>query len=198
MSALSKTRNPLSWFLSHTMTSTTPDLGHAVGPNGALKDASEIVWTYDEDESIPFPSGSGVHPPSSGGHAPAMMVAGTRRTTRIHRPSQRALEAVEASSSSSASIRPGVKCKAQRDPAPEHRVTRKVVIDSDADDVVADSSDDGATTEPATEPADDDDYESIKAMADADNQVRTPSSLLNGLLTHFSGFNLQNPSQSYS
>jgi hypothetical protein len=186
---------------SFPMTSTTSDPGHAVGPSGALKDTSEMVWTYDEDESIPFPSGddSGTDPISSGGLAPATVVAATRRTARIHRPSLRALEAVEASLSS-ASIRPGAKRKARSDPAPERRVTRKIIIDSDVDsgsDVAADCSNDGATTEPATEPAEDE-YESIKAMADADNQVCIPSSRLNCLLTHFSGFNLQNSSRSYS
>jgi hypothetical protein len=165
------------------MTLTTPDLGHAVGPGGTLKDASEMAWTYDEDKSIPFPSEG----------APATMVAATRRTARIPRPSLRALKAVEASS---ASIRPGAKHKARSDPAPERRVARNIVIDVDSD-VTANSSDDGATTEPATEPADDE-YESIKAMADADNQVCIPSSLLNCLLIPFSGFNLQNPSRSYS
>ena len=33
------------------------NLGDAVRPNGTLKDASEIVWNYDADESLPFPSG---------------------------------------------------------------------------------------------------------------------------------------------
>jgi hypothetical protein len=174
------------------MSSTNPDLEHAVRPDGTLKDASEIRWTYDEDESIPFPSDS---VSESGGCAPATMVAGMRRTARVHRPSKRALEAFEASSGGSASTRPGAKRKAQSDLAPEHRVTRKVVID--VDDDATDSSNDGAATELATELADDD-YESIKAMADADNRVRSSSPLSNTLLTHFSGFDLQTPSRAYS
>ena len=57
--------------------------GDAVQPDGTLKDASEMTWNYDADESIPFPSGStSVAPlPSSGSHAPATMVAGVCQTT---------------------------------------------------------------------------------------------------------------------
>ena len=107
-----------------------------------------------------------------------MMVAGARQTTRTHRPSQRALEAAEAASSSSASAHLGSKRKAPSDPIPDCRVTRKIIYD--LDDEVADPSDGGATTEPA-----EDDYESIKAMADADNLVRSSPSLLNCVLTYF-------------
>jgi hypothetical protein len=197
--------------MSSIPASIAPDLGHAVRPDGTLMEASDLTWSYDVDESIPFPSGhgSGMDPISSGGHAPATMVAGARRTTRIHRPSQRALEAAEATSSGSASTHLGSKRKAPSDPVPDRRVpsdlvpdrrvpsdpvpdrrvTRKVVHDVDNDD--AEPSDDGATTEPATDLAEDD-YESIKSMADADNRVRSQHSspsLLNDVLTYFSGYN---------
>jgi hypothetical protein len=39
------------------MSSLAPELGDAVRPDGTLKDASEIIWSYDADESIPFPLG---------------------------------------------------------------------------------------------------------------------------------------------
>ncbi|KAH9028309.1 hypothetical protein EDB84DRAFT_1563144 [Lactarius hengduanensis] len=208
------------------MSSTTSDLGQAVRPDGTLKDASEIVWTYDVDESTPFPldNVTGTHPFFSGGRAPATMVAGARRTARVPRPSQRARDAAEATaeattssssasagarvphpsqrardaaeattssslasagarvphpsqrardaaeattSSSSASTGPGAKCK-----APTATVPRRVMCKVDLDDSFADHSDDGATTEPNTEPASDD-YESIKAMADADKEATT-------------------------
>ncbi|KAH9171696.1 hypothetical protein EDB89DRAFT_1906827 [Lactarius sanguifluus] len=187
------------------MSSTTSDLGQAVRPDGTLKDASEIVWSYDVDESTPFPLDNvpDTHPFFSGGCAPATMVAGARRTARVPRPSQRACDAAEATaeattssslasagptarvprplqhardaaeatteattSSSLASAGPGAKRKALTAAVPNHRVMRKV----DLDDDLADHSDDGATTEPNTEPASDD-YESIKAMADADNEA---------------------------
>ncbi|KAH9037035.1 hypothetical protein EDB84DRAFT_1437548 [Lactarius hengduanensis] len=182
------------------MSSTTSDLGQAVRPDGTLKDTSEIVWTYDVDESTPFPldNVTGTHPFFSGGRAPATMVAGARRTARVPRPSQRARDAAEATaeattssssasagarvphpsqrardaaeattSSSSASAGPGAKCK-----APTATVPRRVMRKVDLDDSFADHSDDGATTEPNTEPASDN-YESIKAMADTDNEATT-------------------------
>ncbi|KAH8978631.1 hypothetical protein EDB86DRAFT_3090304 [Lactarius hatsudake] len=178
------------------MSSTTSDLGQAVRPDGTLKDTSEIVWSYDVDESTPFPLDdvTGMHPFFSGGRAPATMVAGAHRTARVPRPSQRARNAAEATtsssstarvprplqcahdaaeataeattSSSSASAGPGAKRKAPTATVPSRRVMRKV----DLDGCLADHSDAGATMEPNTEPASDD-YESIKAMADADNEV---------------------------
>ncbi|KAF8258723.1 hypothetical protein EI94DRAFT_1707731 [Lactarius quietus] len=39
------------------MSSTTSDLGNAVRPNGTLKDASDMDWTFNTDEDLPFPSG---------------------------------------------------------------------------------------------------------------------------------------------
>ena len=141
--------------------SIAPDLGDAVQPDGTLKDTSEIIWSYDADESLPFPpsdSVSGVQTAILAQCAPAMMVAGARRTTRLHRPSQRALEAAETTPSGSASTKPGAKRKAPSNSIPNHCITHKVVVDV--------NDDDGATTEPA-----EDDYESIKAMADTDNQV---------------------------
>src|SRR6201996_1672314 len=112
--------------MSSASASTATDPGHTVRSDGTLKDASEIVWTYDADEDIPFPSGSasGAQEPHPSGtrYAPAVVVAGTRRTTRVHRPSKRALEAAEASTSAD----PGTKRKASTDPNSNRRVSRKV------------------------------------------------------------------------
>jgi hypothetical protein len=141
-----------------------------------LKDASEIVWTYDADEDIPFPSGSTsgqeLHP--SGRSAPAVVVAGTHQTMRVHHPLKQALEATEASTSAD----PGAKRKASTDPNPNQHVSCKIVIDMDDNDN-NDNNDnvDGDNTATdfnvsnfdGTEPADD--YEIFEAMADADNQV---------------------------
>ncbi|KAH9162047.1 hypothetical protein EDB89DRAFT_2080023 [Lactarius sanguifluus] len=183
------------------MSSTTSDLGQAVQPDGTLKDASEIIWSYNVDELTPFPLDNvpDTHPFFSGGRAPATMVAGARQTARVPRPSQcardaaeataeattssslasagptarvprplqRARDAAEATTSSSlASAGPGAKRKALTAAVPNCRVMRKV----DLDDDLTNHSDDGATTEPNTEPVSDD-YESIKAMADADNEA---------------------------
>jgi hypothetical protein len=153
--------------------STTTDPGHAVRPDGTLKDASEIVWTYDADDDIPFPSGStSGEPLSSGGQAPAMVLGATRRTTRVPRPSKRALEAAETSSSATKR-----KASTNRD----QRVTRKIIDldDDDANkadddyipttDIDVDITDFDGPSDLATEPADD--YAALEAMADADNRV---------------------------
>ena len=144
-------------------------LGDAVQPNGTLKDASEILWQYDEDESLPFPSGSApMLPPSSGSHPPATIVADVRQSSCVFRLSQWALKAAETSSSTPASTATHLgkhKARADDDEA-ELCATGKVIIAMDDSDG---SSEDGPPTEPSTEP--EDDYKSIKAMADVDNEV---------------------------
>jgi hypothetical protein len=141
-------------------------LGEALRPDGTLKDASEIVWSFDADDTLPFPQTSG---DPSGGSAPAE--AGLRRTTRISRPSRRYIEELdpECVSSSDAPTQPAAKRKAPSDdPDPDRRVSRKIVIRLDS------NSDDDVTSVPPTEVGEDD-YESIQAMADADNLVCFPS-----------------------
>jgi hypothetical protein len=142
------------------MPSTSSPLGEALRPDGTLKDASEIVWSFDADDTLPFPQTSG---DPSGGSAPAE--AGLRRTTRISRPSRRYIEELdpECVSSSDAPTQPAAKRKAPSDdPDPDRRVSRKIVIRLDS------NSDDDVTSVPPTEVGEDD-YESIQAMADADN-----------------------------
>jgi hypothetical protein len=164
--------------MSSASASTTTDPGHAVRSDGTLKDASEIAWTYDADEDIPFPSGStsGQEPRPSGRSAPAVVVAGTHRTTHVHCPLKRALEATEASTSAD----PGIKHKASTDPNPNRCVSRKIVINMDNNNNNNNNNDDDVDGDNAatdfnvsdfngTEPADD--YEIFEAMADADNQV---------------------------
>ncbi|KAF8265478.1 hypothetical protein EI94DRAFT_322641 [Lactarius quietus] len=133
-----------------------------------------MEWTYDADESLPFP-------PSTASCVPAPAVC---QTTHPHRPSRRALEAAEADTETeAANALARAKRKATTDPNPTRRVTRKVDVDkldSNSDskvkvDTAADDpgdSDDDATTEPGTEPADND-YEVLKAMGDADHQALT-------------------------
>lgn len=151
-----------------TSSSFAGDLGDAVRSDGTLKDASEIVWTYDVDDSIPFPSeGSASGPPSvsTSRRAPATVVAAVRRTTRISRPSRRVLEELEAAEfASSASVSSGVKRKASS-VLPNHRAAPSVVnAVSDGD------SDEGTPSRPPTELASDD-YKSLQVMADSDHQV---------------------------
>jgi hypothetical protein len=77
---------PPSLFISNLL---VPE-GDAVRPDGTLKDASEMTWSYDPDESIPFPLGStSVNSSTSSAMAAlAMTVAGVHRTTRVIRPCQ--------------------------------------------------------------------------------------------------------------
>jgi hypothetical protein len=58
----------------------------AVGPNGQLKDASEIVWFHDADDEQPIPSSATtnstpLHPFFAGAAAPTTFVAGARHST---------------------------------------------------------------------------------------------------------------------
>ena len=162
--------------------SSAPDLGDAVRPDGTLKDASEINWAFDADESIPFPAGqnAGDHTASSGSHAPDVMGDSIRRTTRLRRPSRRVLDALDAEA---ACPRPRTTKRKPPQDIPSRRVSRKVVIDVDDDDGndAGDSdndddddsdgdSDNGIATEPASE-AMSEEYDTLRAMADADNQV---------------------------
>jgi hypothetical protein len=183
--------------------SNAPVLGDAVRPDGTLKDASEIVWSYDADDTIPFPPSASEADSLSRRCAPAMTVAGARRSTRTHRPSQRVLDAAASSSSAGSASHSSAKRKASS-VVTGRRITCKVIID--VDDVVEDHSndgdylaghsDDGAIMEPAeddgatTEPAEDD-YEIIKAMADVDNRVRPLLSLSCMLFSLTTGNQLQ-------
>jgi hypothetical protein len=158
------------------MSPFAPALGDAIRPDGTLKDASEIVWSYDADDTIPFPSdnASGSHSGSSGGHAPAIVVGSVRRTTCVSRPSQRVLEALEADEAAESARNASVNRKRKAISAlPDHRA-RKTVINVISDGDSDSDSSDGGSPSPPTEPVSDD-YESLKAMADADNQVHPHS-----------------------
>jgi hypothetical protein len=163
------------------------DLGDAVQPDGTLKDASEIVWSYDTDELIPFPSGdSGTLPVLSGGPVSVTSVAAVHRTTHISRLCWHFLKAAEEELASSipAWKSSGVKRKAASD-LPDHSATHKKVInmaiDNAGDDIINmvidnagnDASDGRTPSLPPTEPVSDD-YEDLRAMADTDNQVCPP------------------------
>ena len=177
------------------MSASDSPRGHAVRADGGLKDASEMEWTYDKDESVPFPLDSlanpatddAVSPPSASvrihpffthANPPAAIVAGSRRSTRTSRPSQRVREANDAPSLASASTSARSKRKAavNLSPAPGRRTVHKVVIDSDDEHDGNETEPDGNETEPAAdEDANDADVssQSLQAMADADHEVRS-------------------------
>jgi hypothetical protein len=84
-------------------------IGHAVHVDGGLKDTSEMEWTYDKDETIPFPldfltvpttddsaassPSVQIHPFFTHTKPPAAVIAGSRHSTCTSRPSQRMWEA---------------------------------------------------------------------------------------------------------
>ena len=92
--SLLKSCNTLNPLITLTMPSSTDNLGEAVQSDGTLKDALKIVWSYDADDSIPFPAGStsASLPVSASWHAPATVVASVRRTTHVIQPCRRYLE----------------------------------------------------------------------------------------------------------
>lgn len=161
---------------------------------GTLKDASEIEWTFDADESIPFPSeaqnalgacdGRGVAPTPL-----ALSAEGTRWSTCVFCPSRQLLEASEVFSTGLTVTRgthPGTKCRAPPGSV-ACRVACKIVIDVDeylssempdeddtSTEAAQDPGNDDATMEPvldADDLASETNYQSIKAMADADHKV---------------------------
>ena len=152
------------------MASTSSYLGDAVRPDGTLKDASEIEWSFDADETVPFPLTSGDPSGDSSTTTLAPAEPGLRRTTRTIRPAHRFIEEdSECASSTNAQL--ATKRKAPSDdPDPDRRVSCKIVIRINS------SSDEDVSSVPPTEVAEDD-YESIQAMADADNLVCFPAPL---------------------
>ena len=133
-----------------------------------------MTWSYDADDTIPFPSHNAVNDPATGLHW----------TSRISCPSRHVLEEYE-SASGAAAVKLPTKCKAPHN-AISRYILKKTHIDVDDDDSIdCDPSSDGggATTEPATEPMSDN-YEALKAMADADNMVRSLSLLPFTLYPH--------------
>ena len=136
---------------------------------------SEIIWSYDADESIPFPSGDNAHssPPSSG-HAPATATTAhaVHRTSCVSCPCWHFLEEdeVELAFSTVALKTSGVKHKATSDPPVLHA---RLSLMWSAMMVLASNSRALSPSLPPIEPASDN-YEALQAMADTDNQVCSP------------------------
>jgi len=173
----------------------------AVGPDGKLLNAKDIEWYEDIDSSelikqaatpsstTTASSSATIHPIFRGGLAPAVVVAGARRSGRAIRPSNRITDPDNAETLSSNITH---KRKASGGTAASRRVNRKVTINSDDegstdgnenDDYEPDFAEHPATTSDGeggdTEPEEDFDlaYASTKAMGDADREVSLCSSL---------------------
>jgi hypothetical protein len=178
------------------MSASDSPIGHAVHADGGLKGASEMEWTYNKDETIPFPldfltvpatndsaassPSVRIHPFFTHTKPPAAVIAGSRRSTHTSHPPQRVREANDVQSlvTGSTSAKPfaGTKHKAivNLSPAPLVRhVVNRVVDDSDDGN---ETKLDGNETEPAgDEDVNDADVssQSLQAMADADHVVRS-------------------------
>jgi hypothetical protein len=167
-------------------------LGHALRPDGTLKDASEMTWSFDADETLPFPSvttpGCGIVlpslPSSAGGRA------GVRQTTRISRLPSCYLNGLDSPSVSKRKAPPS------DDQDNGRRVARKFKTD-EGGDASADGTTTEVATEVATEPADNN-HESIREMADADHRVCLPSPSFSTALIINSGHGLQTEGRAYS
>jgi hypothetical protein len=72
-----------------------------------------MVWSYDADDLIPFPSGNTSG--SSGGHTPVTVIASVQQTTHVNHPSWCVLEALEAEAAELGSSAPAqntsINCK---------------------------------------------------------------------------------------
>lgn len=170
------------------------DLGCALDKDGELMDASNITFYNDPDDDTPIsgPPGStttstrNMHPFFSGAHSPAVVVAGSRRSARVPRPSTRVMDPDNAEANTSTAVTAKRLQKRKVDDAPSGRhVARRMIAESDSDleegntndngdavreDYTSDDAGDGDPTD-----VDEDDvevaYASTKAMGDADREV---------------------------
>ena len=188
--------------------------GPAIRTDGTLKDASKIEWSFDADESVPFPPEAQnlVGASDGGGAAPTPQVSaeGIRRSARAFCPSRRLLEAVEVSSTGPTATRgahQGAKRKAPHG-SMTRRVARKIVVDVDGcsssevpdeDNPSTDAAQDSGNDNDAMNPSDltsDANYDSIKAMTDADHKVRHLCTSVQ-IFTGYLGSKLQNQKRAY-
>lgn len=150
-----------------------PELGCAQNSDRSLKDASEIQWFYDKDSTVPM-SVEPAAEPAELAHSlpqPATFVAGARHSNRASRPSQRVRDMMDSAPSAGPSYTSLGKGKAGgRDAASASRhVLRKTVVLSGSED--SDDHGDGHDTDICDEGVQSAEYDSLKAMADADHEV---------------------------
>ena len=183
-------------------------LAPACHANGSLKDTSEMEWSYDKDETLPFPDPEStvnkqvtaptVHPFFTGAAAPVQIVGGARHSMHTHHPSQCVLKAMP-NSEDQAGPSSGNACgKRKAGVAPSgHRISRKVVTDTDdkasngeasdgeASDCAASNSDASITTEDINVDnagVDSATYQHLQEMADVDHKVRLLITVSMGLI----------------
>ena len=138
----------------------------AVGPNGNLLDASQIVWFRDPDDDEPMaPATSSTAQPQVSAmtlDSFVTKVPAARRSTRAPRPSTKAIDpdnimALKRKPSNPAPDKPS--CR-PRHASPDHEVDEATEPD------LTDSEDDDPVNPDAA-------YEETKALGDADREVST-------------------------
>lgn len=147
----------------------------ALAADGTLLDAEDITFYNDPDDDIPLPArprpnGRTLHAFFTGADAPAVMVAGSRRSARVSHPSKRLVDPdnVERASSSK---RPRTRKILEHDSEVE-------ADDSDVDDgdkevegSAVNSNDGAGNTDMELDDETEEAYASTKAMGDADREV---------------------------
>lgn len=143
----------------------------AVGPDGCLKDASEITWHNDPDDEQPL----SVPKPAKSTPVLHSLFTSARRSARAPRPSTKILDPDNVALSSSTHG----KRKATDDPATKRRIVRKTIAESSAS-ASGDSDDAGHDSDGAADTEIEDNVEAsyaiTKAMGDADREAGTTRS----------------------
>ncbi|KAG1895696.1 uncharacterized protein F5891DRAFT_1193860 [Suillus fuscotomentosus] len=118
----------------------------ALNTDGSLKDASDIIFYNDPNDSVPLPQVPSSTQPTAkdafsvllqAGHTPALVTAGSRHSTRTSKPSAHVRDADNACAQPSSSSTASRKCalsSATNPPAPKKAVMRFLSpLDSDED-----------------------------------------------------------------
>jgi hypothetical protein len=157
----------------------------ALSADGSLLDASDIIFYNDPDDTLPLPRSLAptveVHPFFAGASSPSRMVAGSRRSLRVARPSTRLTDPDNVETILAR------KRAAPMSVSTESRRMRPKITDSGDEDIISDdeTQDDDANADvensevmssEGTCGEDDDDelqeaYQATKAMGDADREV---------------------------
>lgn len=143
----------------------------AVGPDGRLKDASEITWHNDPDDEQPL----SVPKPAKSTPVLHSLFTSARCSVRAPRPSTKILDPNNVALSSSTHG----KRKATDDPATKQRIVRKTIAESSAS-ASGDLDDAGHDLDGAADTEIEDNVEAsyaiTKAMGDADHEAGTTRS----------------------
>jgi hypothetical protein len=162
--------------------------GDAVSTDGTLKDAGDIEWFNDADDTDPIPPSRPLTASSSASSVtsigdyftsrpPVKKVGGERHSSRIYKPSKRAADPDNAEAAGSAEDAASGQKRKVGGSGNSRRVTRKVVESdsssekgSDHDDLTSNNGTEGSSDE-EDQACTDAKYDSLKALGDKDREV---------------------------